>query len=97
MTTSPIPSESSTRISMMWIGAVLAIAGALALAYAIGARQDLLQQAQITQAGAQENADFCVKLGFGKDTNAYASCVEGLSGLTRRHDERSRIRLGGIL
>lgn len=97
MTTSPISSESSTRISVTSIAAVLAIAGAMALAYAIGARQDVLQQAQITQAGAQENADFCLKLGFGKDTNDYATCVEGLSGLTRRHDERSRIRLGGIL
>lgn len=97
MTTTPPPLDSSTWPSTALIGAALAIVGALAVTYAVGLRQDVLQQTQVTRAIAQENADFCLKLGFGKDTSTYVTCVEGLSGLTRRHEERNRIRLGGIL
>lgn len=97
MTTSPTSARSSTWPGIAWIGAALALVGALAIAYAIGARDDVLQQAQVTRSVAQENADFCLKLGFGRDTSAHAICIEGLSDLTRRHDERNRIRLGGIL
>lgn len=97
MTTSSPPPDSSTWFSAASIGTALAIAGALAVTYAVGLRQDVQQQTRITRAIAQENADFCLKLGFGKDTSGYVTCVEGLSGLTRRHEEHNRIRLGGIL
>lgn len=97
MTTSPPASDSPPWFSKASIGAALAVAGALAVIYAASLHQDVPQQAQITRAIAQENADFCLKLGFGKDTSTYVTCVEGLSGLTRRHEERNRIRLGGIL
>lgn len=97
MTTSSIPTDSSPWLSAASIGAALAIFGALALTYVVGVRQDVLQQAQITRAVAQENADFCMKLGIGRNTDAHAACVEGLSHLRRRHDERYQVQFGGIL
>lgn len=79
------------------IGVVIAICVVLGVVYAIGARDLVQRQDETGRAVAQEDVSFCTELGMNVGTSSHLRCVEGLGDLRRRHEERLRSALAGIL
>lgn len=75
----------------MVIGALLAICASLALSYVVGSRMRTQMQGLATEAIAQENIAFCGKFGIGPGTAAHADCIEALSAVRTRHEQRKQI------
>jgi hypothetical protein len=82
------PANTSARRRIALTSALLAIGASLPLSYLIGGRMRTRMLELSTEAIAQENLAFCGKLGMAPGTTAHADCVEGLSGLRTRHEQR---------
>lgn len=85
------PAHMSAWRRLAVIGALLAIGASLALSYVVGGRMRTQMQESATKAIAQENIAFCGKFDIGPGTAAHADCVEGLSALRTRHEQRMQI------
>jgi hypothetical protein len=85
------PANTSVWRRLAVIGALLAICASLALSYVVGGRMRTQMHGLAAEAIAQENIAFCGKFGVGPGTAAHADCVEGLSALRTRHEQRMQI------